>query len=114
VLRHNRPTRASGRPPGLPASVAAIVDARGSRALVPTGCASTGACSGTVELTVGGARLGRARFAAAAGQVVLVKVPLGARSRALVSRARHAKVVVRARGEHGGQRVTRRRVRLLG
>ena len=114
VLRSNRPTRASGTPPGLPATVAAVVDARGGRALVPTGCASTGSCSGTVELRAGGTRLGRARFEARAGEIVLVRLPFTARRRAVARRAGRGRVVVRARGEHGGLRVTRRRVRLLG
>jgi hypothetical protein len=114
AVRSNSPTRASGTPPGLPVAVAAVVDVRGGRALVPAGCAASGACSGTLELYVKGVRLGRARFVARAGDVVLVRLPLDGRRSALAERARRGRIVVRARGEHGGERVTRRRVRLLG
>jgi hypothetical protein len=121
-LRGNPPTRASGTPPGLPATVAPTVDVRGRQAIVAAGCAPSAACTGTIRLrgAVGGRRgakarvvtLSRARFSARAGQVVLVRLPLTRRMRTLSARARRARVVIRARGQYGGERLTRRRVRL--
>jgi hypothetical protein len=120
---HNRPTAASGTPPGLPAIVAPTVRLRGRTAILVAGCAESAGCSGTIELDAplpgrrGAAAgqpttLARGAFTARAGQVVVVRLKLSARVRKLLGSIRRGTAVVQARGEHGGVRVTRRRVRL--
>jgi hypothetical protein len=119
----NRPTAASGTPPGLPAIVAPTVRVRGRTAILVAGCSESAGCSGTIQLNAplpgrrGGAAgepatLARGAFTARAGQVVVVRLKLSARARKLLGSIRRGTAVVQARGEHGGVRVTRRRVRL--
>jgi Ca2+-binding RTX toxin-like protein len=122
VMHYNRPTAASGRPPGLPAIVAPIVIVRRSNLRVVAGCRSTAACSGTIRITAlvrsrrgAAARrktLARGVFRARAGQLKVVRLKLTRRTRKLARRARRGIVVVVAFGRHGGVRLTRRRVRL--
>lgn len=118
----HRATKASGRPPGLPAIVAPTAILHGRALVLIAGCRESAACTATVRMTAlvrsGGDRaahrrtLARGRFRARAGQIKLVKLRLSSRARRLVLRVHSGTVYVRAVGAHGGVAVTRRRVSL--
>jgi Ca2+-binding RTX toxin-like protein len=118
----HRATKASGRPPGLPAIVAPTAILHSQFLVLIAGCRESAACSASVRITAlvssnGGTgaqrrTLARGRFHARAGQIKLVRLQLSRRARRLVRRVHRSTVYVRAVGAHGGVAVTKRRVQL--
>lgn len=122
VSHFHRATKASGRPPGLPAIVAPTAILDGRVLILIAGCREGAACTATVRMTAlvssAGDRaarrrtLARGRFHARAGQIKLVKLHLSGRARKLGRRVHRSTVYVRAVGAHGGVAVTKRQVAL--